>query len=144
MLVIMATKEGGVFNLIAAKRGKCLGWPVIDDKSTKPHRYIAHSEGMIFWREVESPEGSGEKSTTITVEDAAKQLAEKLRNEPINNELTNNKDSIKEKGFDKQIEIKLSDGLKNINYKDVSTIVIAGMGGILISDILKAKTSYID
>lgn len=80
MLVIMRVKDKkGVFDLIAAKRGNRLGWPVIDDKSTKPHRYIAHSEGMIFWREVEPPEGSGEKSTTITVEDAARQLAENLK-----------------------------------------------------------------
>lgn len=79
MLVIMRVKDKkGVFDLIAAKRGNRLGWPVIDDKSTKPHRYIAHSEGMIFWREVEPPVGR-ENKTGTTIEDAAKKLAENFK-----------------------------------------------------------------
>lgn len=51
--------------------------------------------------------------------------------------------AVREKGLDKSIKVVLSDGLKNIKDKDITTIVIAGMGGILISDILKQRKDYI-
>lgn len=51
--------------------------------------------------------------------------------------------AVKENGFDKNIKVVLSDGLKNINDKNVTVITIAGMGGILISDILKNKKKYL-
>ena len=52
-------------------------------------------------------------------------------------------------GFKENIKVVLSDGLKSINDKKIlneetDTVIIAGMGGILISDILKARRDYID
>lgn len=41
-------------------------------------------------------------------------------------------------GLDEQITVRLSDGLEGLSYGEVDTIVIAGMGGLLIRDILKA------
>lgn len=40
----------GFFELIAAKRGKRLGWTDAEGNPTTV-RYIAHSDGMIYWRE---------------------------------------------------------------------------------------------
>ena len=58
------------------------------------------------------------------------------------------KDAVLMNGFSDDIKVVLSDGLKNINDKkilgiDTDTIIIAGMGGILTSDILKAKKDYL-
>lgn len=47
------------------------------------------------------------------------------------------KGQIKSTGLEKNIEVRLGDGLKPINPGEVNSIVIAGMGGILIRDILK-------
>lgn len=80
MFVIIPVKNyEGVFDLIAAKRGERLNWPKFDgDKATKPHRYIAHSKDISFWREVDPPDGKMKKQD-IKLEDAAKQLAEHLK-----------------------------------------------------------------
>lgn len=52
-------------------------------------------------------------------------------------------ENIKKAGFDKKIILKLNDGLKNISLKGDETIVIAGLGGMLISQILeKAKHKF--
>ncbi len=45
--------------------------------------------------------------------------------------------NIKSYGFDELIECRLSDGLKKINPAEVETVLIAGMGGMLICDILE-------
>ena len=50
------------------------------------------------------------------------------------------RENIKKYNLEKKIEIREEDGIKNLN-KDVDTIVIAGMGGILISKILSEKDS---
>lgn len=44
---------------------------------------------------------------------------------------------IKRAGCEKQIEIRLGNGLKPLKLEEVETIVIAGMGGLLIQDILE-------
>lgn len=46
------------------------------------------------------------------------------------------KDYVKEIGFEQQIEIRLGDGLKVIKPYEVDTVIIAGMGGVLIKEIL--------
>lgn len=44
---------------------------------------------------------------------------------------------IKLSGFEKQIEIRLGNGLKPLKLEEIETVVIAGMGGLLIRDILE-------
>lgn len=45
-------------------------------------------------------------------------------------------DNITAAGFDKMCEFRLSDGLEKLNNNEADVIVIAGMGGLLIRDIL--------
>lgn len=45
-------------------------------------------------------------------------------------------DNITAGGFDEMCEFRLSDGLENLKKDEADTIVIAGMGGLLIRDIL--------
>ena len=59
-----------------------------------------------------------------------------LRDEPLNIAKSN----IKLFGLENSIETRISDGLKNINQGEVDTIIIAGMGGNLISKILQECT----
>lgn len=47
------------------------------------------------------------------------------------------KKNIAESGYGHKIEVRQSDGLKNLAKEEVETIVIAGMGGALICQILK-------
>ncbi|MCQ2386740.1 MAG: hypothetical protein MJ078_08775, partial [Clostridia bacterium] len=58
MLVIMPTQTPGMFDLMAAKRGKRLGWQSPDgERAFCPHKYIVHSEGgLVFWRD--APDGT--------------------------------------------------------------------------------------
>lgn len=49
---------------------------------------------------------------------------------------------VKEKGFENIIRTKLSNGLDSLDENDFDTIIIAGMGGELISDIL-SRHSYV-
>lgn len=53
------------------------------------------------------------------------------------------KAKVKENKLDDKIKVVLSDGLKDIKESSIDTIVIAGMGGILTVDILKARTKYL-
>ena len=53
------------------------------------------------------------------------------------------KDNIKKYKLEDKIKVILNDGIKNID-KDISTIVIAGMGGILISEILNSKQDLLN
>ncbi|RBP45515.1 tRNA (adenine(22)-N(1))-methyltransferase [Garciella nitratireducens] len=46
---------------------------------------------------------------------------------------------IKVSGFQKQIEIRLGNGLKPIEPGEIETVIIAGMGGLLIRDILECS-----
>ena len=50
------------------------------------------------------------------------------------------KSNIKKNGLEGKIKVILNDGIKNIP-SDIDTVVISGMGGILISDILKDKNN---
>lgn len=45
-------------------------------------------------------------------------------------------DYVKEIGFEKEIEPRLGDGLKILKPYEVDTVIIAGMGGVLIKEIL--------
>lgn len=45
-------------------------------------------------------------------------------------------DYVREIGFEQQIEARLGDGLKVIKPYEVDTVIIAGMGGVLIKEIL--------
>lgn len=49
-VIFMGEVSDGVFQLTAAKRGKRLGWTDAEGRPTIV-KNIAHSEGMIFWRE---------------------------------------------------------------------------------------------
>ena len=53
------------------------------------------------------------------------------------------KAKVKENKLDDKIKVVLSDGLKDIKDNKVDTIVIAGMGGILTVDILKARVKFL-
>lgn len=71
-----------------------------------------------------------------------------IASDVVSSIVTKTRDAVNKNGFGDQIKVVLSDGLKNINDKkilgtDTDTIVIAGMGGILTSDILKARKDYI-
>ncbi len=46
------------------------------------------------------------------------------------------KKTVKDNNLEDKIELVLSDGLKNVDFKDITDVVIAGMGGELISKIL--------
>lgn len=50
-------------------------------------------------------------------------------------------DLIEEQGLEEHIEARLGDGLNVLKENEVDTLVIAGMGGILISEILEAGKS---
>lgn len=52
--------------------------------------------------------------------------------------LLNAKETVEEYGLEEEITLVLSDGLKNISLDDIDTVVLAGMGGDLIRDILSA------
>lgn len=52
--------------------------------------------------------------------------------------LLNAEKTVKEYGLSDKIQLRLSDGLQNIKENEADEIVIAGMGGILISEILTA------
>ena len=85
MLAIMPTVEEGVFDLVAAKRGKRLGWPRKDgDKSYNPHKTIVHSgDGLIFWHERDVlPVASPSKKDDAVKNDAI-ELAELIRERPV-------------------------------------------------------------
>lgn len=51
--------------------------------------------------------------------------------------LENARSYIEKKGYDKFIETRLGNGLKCLNPNEVDTVIIAGMGGLLIRDILE-------
>ncbi len=55
ILTIRPHEAVGYFDLIAAKRGKRLGWEDADGNPTLV-KTIAHSEGLMFWREVKPDE----------------------------------------------------------------------------------------
>ena len=85
MLAIMPTAEEGVFDLVAAKRGKRLAWPRKDgDKSYHPHKIIVHSGGgLIFWRERDAlPVAAPQKKDDAEKDDAI-ELAELIRERPV-------------------------------------------------------------
>lgn len=61
-------------------------------------------------------------------------IAADLRKGPLENAEA----TVKSYGIAEKVELRLSDGLKCVNPHEVDDIVIAGMGGILISEILEA------
>ncbi len=52
--------------------------------------------------------------------------------------------SIKKYGFEDQIKTRLSDGLLNLSLGEADVIVIAGMGGLLIKEIIEKGKGVID
>ena len=85
MLAIMPTAEEGVFDLVAAKRGKRLAWPRKDgDKSYHPHKIIVHSGGgLIFWRERDALPVAAPSKKDDAVKNDAIELAELVRERPV-------------------------------------------------------------
>jgi len=65
----------------------------------------------------------------------SKALATDVNEGPL---LSANK-NIHKYGFDDIVKTKLSNGLLNVDCEEYDTIIIAGMGGVLISEILKAN-----
>ena len=61
-------------------------------------------------------------------------IAADLRKGPLENAEA----TVKNYGIAEKVQLRLSDGLKCVNSSEVDDIVIAGMGGILISEILEA------
>ncbi len=59
-------------------------------------------------------------------------IAADLREGPLKNA----KKTVKEHDLENKIELRLSDGLENVHENEVTDIVLAGMGGDLICDIL--------
>ncbi len=51
--------------------------------------------------------------------------------------LDNARDTVTSEGLTKLVELRLSDGMNKLNYAEADTIVIAGMGGLLIKSILE-------
>jgi len=83
MLAIMpCEKLAGVFRLVAGKRGRRLGWTDANGCQTTT-RYIAHSEGRIFWRDADPEEiseasqatGNRQEEQRATMQTDAKALA---------------------------------------------------------------------
>ena len=66
---------------------------------------------------------------------AAKVIALDVNEGPVNRA----KENIRKYGFQEQIEVRLSNGTQNIELGEVDCLMIAGMGGMLIVDILTAK-----
>lgn len=56
--------------------------------------------------------------------------------------LDNAKESVVSYGYSDKIELRLSDGLDNFNENEVNEIVVAGMGGLLISEFIE-KTKWL-
>lgn len=61
-------------------------------------------------------------------------IAADLRKGPLENAEA----TVKNYGIAEKVQLRLSDGLKCVNSSEVDDIVIAGMGGILISEIIEA------
>ncbi len=61
-------------------------------------------------------------------------IAADLRKGPLENAEA----TVKHYGIDEKVQLRLSDGLKCVDPSEVDDIIIAGMGGILISEILEA------
>lgn len=66
---------------------------------------------------------------------ATKVIAADVNEGPVNRA----KENIKKYGLQEQIDVRLSNGTEKINQGEVDCLMIAGMGGILIVDILTAK-----
>jgi len=88
MLALMPVENvPGVFRLVAGKRGGRLDWKDADGNKTNT-RYIAHSEGRIFWRdappeEIGAAQGNGGGRQSYDPEQDARQLSEKLHAKPL-------------------------------------------------------------
>jgi len=67
LLVLRPTETHGFYDLIAAKRGARLGWKTADDTPTIV-KTIAHSSGMMYWREA-TPEEVAAISAGKSIED---------------------------------------------------------------------------
>ena len=78
-----------------------------------------------------------------------KKIAKKvIASDVIKSIVENTRKSINSKGLTEYIKVVLSDGLKDINDKkiigeSVDTIIIAGMGGILMRDILLNRETFL-
>ena len=66
---------------------------------------------------------------------ATKVIAMDVNEGPVNRA----KENIKKYGFSEQIDVRLSNGTEKLNQGEVDCLMIAGMGGMLIVDILTAK-----
>ncbi len=62
-----------------------------------------------------------------------KAIAADLRVGPLDNA----RDAVVSYGYSKEIELRLSDGLDNFRENEVEEIVVAGMGGLLISEFIE-------
>ncbi len=51
--------------------------------------------------------------------------------------LDNARDTVTSEGLTNHVELRLSDGMNKLNYGEADTVVIAGMGGLLIKSILE-------
>ena len=68
ILVLRPHKAVGYYDLIAAKRGKRLGWKDTDGNATLV-RTIAHSRGIMFWRDVPPDELAEIESNAFQITD---------------------------------------------------------------------------
>ncbi len=69
-----------------------------------------------------------------------KAIASDIKKGPV----TRAKENIKQYGMDDTIDIRLGPGLETVSPGEADVIVIAGMGGILISDILDASPEVVE
>ncbi|WP_026476330.1 tRNA (adenine(22)-N(1))-methyltransferase [Alkaliphilus transvaalensis] len=51
--------------------------------------------------------------------------------------------NIKDFGYENQVETRLGSGLETLKVGEVDTVIIAGMGGLLIADLLKASPDVV-
>ena len=53
------------------------------------------------------------------------------------------KDNVEKYGFSKQIDVRLGDGLEKVSKEEVDTVIIAGMGGVLMCEIMTSSLTFL-
>lgn len=73
--------KDGLFEMVAAKRGKRLGWKDGEGNPTIT-KYIAHSDGLIFWREAtpEEAKAASPKSAAAKILQGAQRVVNAIKN----------------------------------------------------------------
>lgn len=73
--------KDGLFEMVAAKRGKRLGWKDGEGNPTIT-KYIAHSDGLIFWREAtpEEAKAASPKSAAAKIPQGAQRVVNAIKN----------------------------------------------------------------